>query len=110
MKKRMLALLLLAAMVLCLAACGGGTNSSASVSVAADTEKVEQTDAPTAAAPEEPAASVQEETSAAEPEAELEPVELPLTDSETTMTYWIPISAPDMKVPLSRRSSWMSPI
>lgn len=97
MKKRMLALLLLTAMVLCLAACGGGTNSSASVSAAAETEKVEQTDAPTAAAPEETAASVQEETSAAEPEAELESVELPLTDSETTMTYWIPMPPADSK-------------
>lgn len=93
MKKRIVSLLIALTMLSAvLAGCGGGGTSDQSASSAPETK---QEGAASAAAPTEapkpesaPEADSAPETSAAEPASDRPEVSYPLTEEETTLTYW----------------------
>ena len=93
MKKRVVSLLIALTMLSAmLAGCGGGGTSDQSASSAPETkqESTASAAAPTEAPKHEsaPEADSAPETSAAEPASDRPEVSYPLTEEETTLTYW----------------------
>jgi putative aldouronate transport system substrate-binding protein len=110
MKTRIFALLCIAALLISMTACGSSasTTTSAEESTAAETDTAAAETETADAAAEEAAPAASEEAAPAEAEDATEdaeeaadaaeiPVELPLADEVTTLTYWIPMPPADSK-------------
>lgn len=101
MKTRLLSLMLVALMILSLTACGNRESASASTETPsaepASTEPSAAEPAADTAPAVEPEAEAPEEAASIIEEPELEPVELPLCEDITAMTYWIPMPPAESK-------------